>query len=72
MHADSSKILWVAPNFNHYKQRFLQYLSEQTCHDIIVLAGKSPENDGYQDAPEMEFLSEVITLPTTKYRIGLI
>lgn len=32
-------VLWLAPNFNHYKARFLNHLAEETDVELTILSG---------------------------------
>jgi len=40
-------ILWIAPNLNHYKSRFLERLS-QTGLELTVIYGKGSQEQGHQ------------------------
>ena len=33
------KVLWLAPNFNHYKARFLNHLATDTDISLHILSG---------------------------------
>jgi len=49
------KVLWIAPNLNHYKSRFLERLS-QSGLDLTVIYGKEPQEQGHQsDNSETSF-----------------
>ena len=41
-------VLWIAPNLNHYKTRFLSRLAEGGALDITVLAGGQLKNIGHR------------------------
>lgn len=43
------KILWLAPNLNHYKSRFLEVLNSSGEIDVTVIAGKSNKSFGYSE-----------------------
>jgi glycosyltransferase involved in cell wall biosynthesis len=43
------KILWLAPNFNHYKARFLNYLANQKDIKLTILSGTGRQNMGDQE-----------------------
>ncbi len=43
------RILWIAPNLNHYKKRFLDQLAIREGLDILVLAGQGSTAEGYRD-----------------------
>lgn len=40
------KILWLAPNFNHYKARFLNHLAERDEIDLTIWSGTGREKMG--------------------------
>ena len=40
------KVLWLSPNLNHYKARFLNYLSESPEIDLSVLSGIGRKGQG--------------------------
>ena len=41
------KVLWLSPNFNHYKARFLNLLSQEAELELSVLRGTG--RNGYGD-----------------------
>ncbi|MFT4802187.1 MAG: glycosyltransferase involved in cell wall biosynthesis [Flavobacteriaceae bacterium] len=43
------KILWLAPNFNHYKARFLNHLAEDVDVDLTILSGSGRTQMGDQE-----------------------
>lgn len=43
------KVLWLAPNFNHYKARFLNHLATDTNLRLTILSGTGRENVGDQE-----------------------
>ena len=43
------KILWLAPNFNHYKARFLNHLAIQSNVELTILSGAGRDNLGDQE-----------------------
>ena len=58
-------VLWIAPNLNHYKARFLDRLALESGWEIIVLAGGKMPQDGHrQDEEKRRF--KKIGLQTTK------
>ena len=63
------KILWVAPNLNHYKARFLNRLSETSDLDIVVLAGGQMGEDGHKQDTRRKAYAQ-INLKTTKKKIS--
>ena len=65
------KILWVAPNLNHYKARFLNRLSETSDLDIVVLAGGQMGEDGHKQDTRRKAYAQ-INLKTTKKKFPTI
>ena len=47
-----SKILWISPNFNHYKARFLNHLASSDNIEMVVLAGSGRIDKGDQEIHE--------------------
>jgi len=43
------KILWLAPNFNHYKARFLNHLAKSSSIDLTILSGTGRQGMGDQE-----------------------
>ncbi|WP_425077403.1 glycosyltransferase family 4 protein [Psychroserpens sp. S379A] len=43
------KILWLSPNFNHYKARFLNHLAADTDIQLTILSGSGRLNVGDQE-----------------------
>lgn len=43
------KILWLAPNFNHYKARFLNHLAEEKDISLTILSGTGRSRMGDQE-----------------------
>lgn len=43
------KVLWLAPNFNHYKARFLNHLAIEKDVNLTILSGTGRENMGDQE-----------------------
>ena len=58
------KVLWIAPNLNHYKARFLSRLADGNLH-ITVLAGSQMTNQGHRAASEENGLRKVV-VPAVK------
>ncbi|MBO6881099.1 glycosyltransferase family 4 protein [Winogradskyella sp.] len=46
------KILWLAPNFNHYKARFLNHLAKDEDINLTILSGAGRNNMGDQELVE--------------------
>jgi glycosyltransferase involved in cell wall biosynthesis len=42
----SIKILWISPNLNHYKQKFLNYFHSNYNIDLTILSGSGRSNMG--------------------------
>lgn len=40
------KVLWLAPNFNHYKARFLNHLAKSSSIDLTILSGTGRQGMG--------------------------
>ncbi len=63
------KILWLAPNFNHYKARYLNHFANAQGIDLTVLAGS-----GRSDPSDKELLDNLdfksIRLEVPKYKFG--
>jgi glycosyltransferase involved in cell wall biosynthesis len=57
------RILWIAPNLNHYKNRFLEQFVNQTGADVTILAGTLQASHG--NLQEKERLPTV-TVKATK------
>ena len=45
-------ILWLAPNFNHYKARFLNHLAEDPNIALTILSGTGRQNMGDEELDE--------------------
>jgi len=51
-----NKVLWISPNLNHYKTKFLNRLCEVTSWDIEVIAGRQISSEGHvQDKGKRKF-----------------
>lgn len=42
-------VLWLAPNFNHYKARFLNHLAKRSSIDLTILSGTGRQGMGDQE-----------------------
>jgi glycosyltransferase involved in cell wall biosynthesis len=58
-------VLWIAPNLNHYKARFLNRLAEGGKLEMIVLAGSELKNIGHRSDEGNHVFSKV-TVEATK------
>lgn len=65
------RVIWVAPNYNHYKRQFLARLASDDLN-ITVLAGRSQKASGYVDAREADPVRHltVVEVPCTKQQFG--
>ena len=53
-------VLWISPNLNHYKEKFLNHLAQHTHLDITVLAGSPIASRGHVPAAEKsKYLQQV-------------
>jgi glycosyltransferase involved in cell wall biosynthesis len=65
MRNNTLKILWIAPNLNHYKARFLNRLVEGEHLELAVLAGHTMEEMGHrQDQETSKF--KIVHVKATK------
>jgi glycosyltransferase involved in cell wall biosynthesis len=63
------KILWLAPNFNHYKARFLNHLAQENDVDLTILSGTGRSQMGDQEI-EANWSFENIKLNVLKKDFG--
>lgn len=63
------KILWLAPNFNHYKARFLNHLAKDTDIELTILSGTGRHQMGDQELEE-DWNFKQIRLNVTKKDFG--
>jgi len=63
------RILWLAPNFNHYKTRFLNHLAEDIDTKLTIISGTGREKMGDQEL-ERNWNFEHIKLNVTKRGFG--
>lgn len=63
------KILWIAPNFNHYKARFLDHLAKDIDIKLTILSGTGRDNMGDQELIE-DWSFEQVKLNVTKKDFG--
>ncbi|GAB6907137.1 hypothetical protein DESC_390008 [Desulfosarcina cetonica] len=62
------KILWIAPNLNHYKARFLSRLNQRREIDIYVFAGATNKQLGHTEGKERDF--KFTTVPVVKEKFS--
>jgi glycosyltransferase involved in cell wall biosynthesis len=63
------EVLWIAPNLNHYKARFLNRLAERGALRLTVLAGAEQREMGHRNLEETSCFRSV-HLPVTKDRFA--
>lgn len=63
------KILWLAPNFNHYKARFINHLANDDGLDVTILSGTGRDQMGDQELKE-DWCFKQIKLNVTKKDFG--
>ena len=61
------KVLWLAPNFNHYKARFLNHLAEEDEIDLTIWSGTGREKMGDQNI-EQDWSFKLVKLNVSKKR----
>ncbi len=62
-------VLWIAPNLNHYKARFLNRLAERGTLHLTVLAGKEQRGMGHRSLGQ-DYRFRCVDLPITKGRFA--
>lgn len=63
------KILWLSPNFNHYKARFLNHLSSDPDIQLTVLSGSGRERYGDKEL-DQEWGFTLIKVDVPKKQFG--
>lgn len=63
------KILWLAPNLNHYKARFLNYLAKESDIELTLLSGIGRKSMGDVEISE-EWVFKHQKLNVTKSKFG--
>lgn len=63
------KILWLAPNMNHYKSRFLNHLANDSTISLCVLSGAGREKMGDKEL-QSDWNFEQISLSVSKRDFG--
>tara|TARA_Y100000385_G_scaffold284204_1_gene341785 strand:+ start:1462 stop:2553 length:1092 start_codon:yes stop_codon:yes gene_type:complete len=62
------KILWLAPNFNHYKARFLNHLAKSSSIDLTILSGTGRQGMGDQELEgDWGFEHIKVNMPKNKF-----
>ena len=65
-----TKVFWISPNLNHYKQKFLFYLHKNYKIDLTILAGTGPQNMGHSETLS-ENNSQIIQTDISKAYFGM-
>ena len=63
------KVLWLAPNFNHYKARFLNTLAQEQDVNLTILSGTGREQMGDEEIVA-DFNFKLIKLVVSKLEYG--
>lgn len=63
------KILWLAPNFNHYKARFLDHLAREGEIELTILAGRGRTDAGDREL-DRAWSFELIRCDVPKSKFG--
>ncbi len=63
------KVLWVSPNFNHYKARFLNHLAKTENLELTVIAGSGVSGQGHDELAS-DWCFKLIRLAVPKKRFG--
>ena len=63
------RILWLAPNFNHYKARFLNHLANDAEINLTIMSGTGRDQMGDQEL-ERDWSFKQIKLNVTKKDFG--
>ena len=56
---EKTKVLWIAPNLNHYKARLLNRLADRGKIALTVFSGKTPQHLGHRGLTGRNRFSEV-------------
>jgi glycosyltransferase involved in cell wall biosynthesis len=63
------KVLWVCPNLNHYKYKYLNYLNTFSNIEVTILSGSGSKKDGHID-PLKNLPIKIIPLKVSKQNFG--
>ena len=63
------KVLWLSPNFNHYKARFLNLLVEKSNIELTVIVGSKSEGIGHEEI-EADWNFNLTRINVSKKRFG--
>lgn len=64
------KILWLAPNFNHYKARFLNHLALEKDIEITIISGLISEDLGHKEI-ESDWIFNILKIDVIKSKFGM-
>ena len=65
------KILWLAPNFNHYKARFLNHLANAENVELTVLSGSGRQGSGDKEIKgDWHFKTVRVEVPKSKFGLS--
>lgn len=64
------KILWLSPNFNHYKARFLNHLASEKEIDLTVICGVASKDLGHEEI-ESEWKFNLQKIDVKKANFGM-
>ena len=53
------KILWLSPNFNHYKARFLNHLAKEKDVELTIFSGSGRSNMGDKELDEVWSFNQI-------------
>jgi glycosyltransferase involved in cell wall biosynthesis len=63
-------VLWIAPNFNHYKARFLRQLHGPEFR-LKVLAGRELNKEGHKNLDDQwNYPVEYVSVPKTRFQLS--
>lgn len=63
------RILWLAPNFNHYKARFLNHLAKDKSVELTVLSGTGRKGYGDQEL-DNDWTFKLVRIEVSKSKFG--
>ena len=57
-HRSLAQVVWIAPNFNHYRRRLLHLWSKQRGGGLSVISGQSPRGKGHLEVDDGSTIPE--------------
>ncbi|OUS03484.1 hypothetical protein A9Q86_00805 [Flavobacteriales bacterium 33_180_T64] len=67
------KVLWLAPNFNHYKARFLNHLAKDSNVELTILSGAGRENMGDKELEkDWDFKHMKVNIPKANFGFSML